>query len=695
MPKFIFYLLFLTTILFAKERVEIFAKNIIVENNTTLIAKNSVILLYDNDLIKADKVIFNKENSTLILEGRVEMLGKENNRLSANKLTLNTTTKEVEINNIFLAGEDDLWIDASTAEKRKDIYRLKNSKISSCNRLNPDWTIEFERANYYSDKEIITMKDAKVRFYNTTILYLPYLAFPTVHKRATGLLYPRIKITSRDGIVYEQPFFYAPKTNWDLEFDPQFRSKRGAGGFFTARFVDSNSSYGYFRTGYFKNRNSYANTNSLNNEHTGAELFYQSTDFLPKSSYLEDYKNGFYLNATYLNDREYLNLQKDSATSLVKSNLVESRLNLFLYDSSNYFGLYGRYNIDISQENNSKTIQEIPSLQYHRYLESILDSKLFYSFNARLHNFTRVKGSRATQAEIDLPITYYDSFFENFLDVSLSENLYLNRVDFDNISSKYKDYYYYYRNYHKFTLSSDLTKEYNSFTHTIHPIFTYVIPSRQKETPLSYKYLADEKKELFVTYTQEEQFSFALEQYFFNSSLDMNFMHSFGYSYYPKRVEAKGDIFNELEYKKDNLDLYNNLKYSWNEEEIHTATTSLRYNQNNYDIMLTHFYNNDFLFDNKQTSFLQTKFIDHYQDKNSWFFSFDYDLKQDYNHQWNVGLIHKQKCWSSKISIGQEVVPNLENSFRNTALYFELNLNPIGGIQQNIEDSFSSQGVNN
>ena len=695
MPQFIFYLFLLTITLFSKQKVEIFAKNIIVENNTTLIAKDSVILLYNNDLIKADKATYNKSNSTLILEGRVEMLGKDKNRLSSNKLTINTVTKEVKIDHIFLAGEDDLWIDASSAEKRKDIYKIKNSKISSCNRLNPDWTIEFKKANYYSNREIITMEDAKVRFYDTTILYLPYLAFPTVHKRTTGLLYPRVKVTSRDGIVYEQPLFYAPHENWDLELDPQVRLKRGAGAFFTARFVDSNHSNGYFRAGYFKNKHSYAKSNSLNDEHKGLELFYQSTDFLPKNLYLKDYKNGFYLNTTYLNDREYLNLQKNSASSLVNSNLVESRLNSFLYNSDNYFGLYGRYNIDISKENNNRTIQELPSLQYHRYLQTILDSNFLYSFDARLHNFTRTKGSRATQAEIDLPITYYDSFFNDYLDVSLSENLYLNRVDFSNINSKYEDYYYYYRNYHRLSISSDLTKEYDSFSHTIHPTLTYIVPSRQKETPLSYKYLADEKKELFVTYTQEEQLSFSLEQYFFDSSLDMNFMHSFGYSYYPKRLQSKGDIINELEYKKDNINIYNNLKYSWSDERIHSSTTSLIYNQNNYDIMLTHFYNNDFLFDGKKTSFLQTKFIHHYQDKNSWFLNFDYDLKQNYNHQWNIGWSHKQKCWSSKISIGQEVVPNFTNSFRNTALYLELNLNPIGGIQQNIEDGFSSQGANN
>ncbi len=136
------------------------------------------------------------------------------------------------------------------AKKVGEHYTLKNSKVSSCNRLNPDWTIEFKSANFYSDRELLTMEDAKVKFYDTTILYLPYLAFPTVHNRKTGLLYPRFKFTSRDGFVYEQSYFYAEEPNWDIEITPQFRSKRGIGSYITARFVDSNHSSGYLRGGF-------------------------------------------------------------------------------------------------------------------------------------------------------------------------------------------------------------------------------------------------------------------------------------------------------------------------------------------------------------------------------------------------------------------------------------------------------------
>ena len=691
MFKQILLLTLITISLFSKERVEIFAKEVIAENNTTIKASGDVLVLYDKSLIKVDRAIYNRDSLTLQLDGNVELIGEGDNRLSSNSLTINMANRDISINNIFLGGNDNLWIDANSAKKSGEHYRLKRSKLSSCNRLDPDWTIEFERADYYRDREFLTMRDAKVRFYNTTIFYLPYLALPTVHKRTTGLLYPRFKFTNRDGFVYEQSYFYAEAPNWDIEFTPQFRLRRGVGAYITARFVDSNHSNGYIRVGYFKNRDSYADSNNLNSSHRGFELFYSSNSFIPKGKLPNEYGSGLYLNGIYLNDREYLNLQKNRVSSYVSSNLIESRFNAFVHNTKNYFGLYSRYNIDVSRKSNEETIQELPSLHYHRYLQQLIRGRLFYTLDSRVNNYTRAKGSRATQIELDLPITYYSSIFNDYLNFSISENLYLTRVDFRNINPKYTDYYYFYRNYHTIKLSSDLVKSYKSFRHVLNPTITYVIPSRQVEKPMDYYYLATEKKELFTTYTKEEQISIGFNEYFF-SNLNANFSHSLEYNYYPKRAKSQGDIVNSIEYKIDSINIYNSLKFAPEENELRSLTTSLTYNKPNYDIMLTHFYNNDFLFNDKKSSFLQSRFSYYLNSRDSWVSKFDYNLEQGYNHEWSLGWIHKQKCWSGKISIGQEIVPNRDSSFKNTALYLELNLYPIGGIKQNFEEDFSSQG---
>lgn len=679
-----------STLMLANERVEVFAKEVSATKDY-LDANGDVLILYDGALIKAKKAHYDKKRALLNLEGDVEMLQGEQNTASSEKLVINTSTKSVEFRQLFLTTQDDLWMNASTATKADEHYQIFNSRLSSCSQSNPDWTIEFSEANYYKDKNFITLDDAELIFYNRKIFYFPFLAFPTLKERKSGLLFPQFRFSSTEGFAYEQPYFYVPRENIDVEFNPQVRTNRGFGGHITTRFVDSNHSSGSFRTGYFKNSDSYADENNLHKEHYGFEFLYENRGFLPEFTVFNDFDSGLYTNITYLKDLEYLNLQKDTASSLVNSNLIESRLNAFSYDEQNHFGLYAKYYIDTSAENNHETIQELPTVHYHKYMSYLISDKLFYTFDSKVHNYTRLSGSRAYQAELDFPITYHDAFFNNYLDFSLSENLYLSRVKFSNLNYDADDYQY-YRNFHTLELSSDLSKQYGDNVHTLHPSIVYTKPSFETEKPIEYETLADNQKELFVTQTQKEQVSLGLSQYYYNSDLKMNFFHRLAWIEYPNQMVAQRDLNNEFSYDTDILHFYSNLFYSLKENKIHSFTNSVSYNQSNYDIMLTHFYNYDFILNEKRTSFLTTGLTHNYNQHNQWFMNYDYDLEKSFNHQWNIGWAHKQKCWGARVSIGQERIPNLNDSFKNTLLYFELNLNPLGGISQNIEQEFSSQG---
>ena len=686
-----FFLLFLFSLLLvSKDTVEVFSGQMTSTKNH-FHATGGVVLLYDGALLKAKEATYDKNEALLKLYGNVEMIRGDENRVFSETLEINTTNKKIDFKKLLLTTADNLWIDAKSADRDKEIYKIKNSTLSSCNQKNPEWKIEFSEALYNKNKNYMTLSDAKLSFFNTPVFYFPYLAFPTINKRTTGLLFPSLQLSSEEGLIYQQPFFYAPVENFDMEFNPQIRTKRGSGIHVTTRFIDSNSSQGKFKFGYFKNFDSYANSNNFNREHYGAEFLYHSTNFIPKSDLLDNYQQGLYFNTTYLNDLEYLNLQKDSASSLISTNLVESKINAFLYDEKDYLGIYARYNIDTSKRNNHDTIQEIPALQYHSFMKYFLSDKLFYTFDARVHNYTRTEGSRAFQTEFDLPVTYYDSFFNDYLDLSLTENLYLSDVFFSNLKKKGEDYRF-YRNFHTLEISSDLSKQYGSNVHTIHPSLVYTKPSFEKEKPFEYKNLNPEQKELFVTHTELENLSLGLSQYYYNSKLDLNLFHRMGFINYPHSDLPQGDLNNEFGYTKDNFNFYSNLFYSLDKKKLHSLTTTVGYTKSDYDIIMTHFYNYDLILDKEATSFLHTSLTHTFNQHNQWYASTDLDLSNSFNHQWNVGWIHRQKCWGAKLSFGQEQIPNVDTSFRNTSLYFEISLNPLGSISKNIEKDFSRRG---
>ena len=686
-----FFLLFLLSLLlFSKDTVEVFSGQMTSTKNH-FHATGGVILLYDGAVLKAKEATYDKNEALLKLYGGVEMIRKDENRVFSETLEINTTNKKIDLKKLLLTTVNDLWIDAKKAMREKKIYKIKESKLSSCNQKNPDWTIEFAEALYNKEKNYISLSDAKLSFFDVPIFYFPYLAFPTINERTTGLLIPSIQFSAEEGVIYQQPYFYAPVENFDMEFNPQIRSNRGAGMHVTTRFVDSNSSQGQLRLGYFKNFDSYSNRNHFNQEHYGAEFLYHSTNFLPQSDFIDKYQQGLYVNSTYLNDLEYLNLQKESASSLVSTNLVESRVNAFIYNEEDYVGLYARYNIDTSKRDNRDTLQEIPSLQYHSFMKYLLSNKLFYTFDARVHNYTRREGSRAFQTEFDLPISYYDSFFNDYLDLSLTENLYLSDVFFSNLQQKGENYHF-YRNFHTLEISSDLSKQYGSDVHTLHPSIVYTKPSFEKEKPFKYRNLNEEQKELFVTQTELENLSLGLSQYYYNSELDLNLFHRMAMRSFPHSTLPQGDLNNELRYTQNNFNFYSNLFYSLDKNKLHSLTTSVGYTKSDYDIMMTHFYNYDLILDKEATSFLHTSLTHTFNQHNQWYASTDVDLSNSFTHQWNIGWMHRQKCWGAKVSFGQEQIPNVDTSFKNTALYFEITLNPLGSISRRIEKDFLRQG---
>ncbi len=101
----------ISTPLFSKSRVEIFAKSVVAKDNSTIEATGDVLVLYDNSIIKVNRALFNRSKSSLFLDGDVELIGDGNNRLYSNSLTIDISSRDISINNIFLGGDDNLWID--------------------------------------------------------------------------------------------------------------------------------------------------------------------------------------------------------------------------------------------------------------------------------------------------------------------------------------------------------------------------------------------------------------------------------------------------------------------------------------------------------------------------------------------------------------------------------------------------------
>ena len=69
--------------------------------------------------------------------------------------------------------------------------------------------------------------------------------------------------------------------------------------------------------------------------------------------------------------------------------------------------------IDTQNDSNSKTLQELPKFQAHKYNTPILFDKLLYSADIKYTNHYRSDGIKANQYEVSIPLSYSHSFFDD------------------------------------------------------------------------------------------------------------------------------------------------------------------------------------------------------------------------------------------------------------------------------------------
>jgi LPS-assembly protein len=658
-----------------KGRYELYAEEVHAEGDT-VIAEGSVVIYNQESVFSANKIIYNRKASTLELIGDVYVSQNSGGDSKNDYLKIDLKKDTFKGKKLFLYDKmSELWIRSLSASSYDNKYRLRDVSISSCDVKNPDWQFRFKKGSYYEDKEYVTLNHPTFYFKDVPLFYFPWLAFPTSTKRHTGLLKPYIGFENSENLLFVQPIFIAPYKNWDIELDPQIRLDRGLGLYSTLRFVDSNHSFGSVRVGIFDEKDAYTKEHKLKNSiHRGVEVKYQNSELL--SSYFKKsaYKDALLLDFTNLNDIDFINLKHDG--DLAVNKLVTSKLNYYITDEDDYLGLYAKYFIDTEKLNNDDTMQTLPSLQYHKFTKSFFNDNFLYGIDYKFKNNYRKEGLRAIQNEISIPIIYNRSFFDEFVNFSASENLYYSRVSYFEGNATVKDANY-FSNYHNLSMSSDLSKKYDSFVHNMQLGVSYIIPSVSNKNG----YFAD-----FVPFNAEQKsVRIKFNEYLYDEDgLDF-FTHRVTQNIY---LENKDNTFDDLENEfiyKFNKDFYitNTLIYSYEYDKLKKIQSGLYYNDNINRVRMDHTFQEAPTLDkiNYLTADFSRKIDRHYEV----FAGLDYDLDESFAKEWRAGWSMHKKCWDYKIQYSHSVTPSLTSggteSITRRSIYFFIRLANIGGVE--------------
>ena len=647
-------------------------------------AYGHILISYEGNLFMGERAIFDRDRDKIVVFGNAEIIGAKGNKITADKIDFEVDKHKIVFKNFFHTAKEDIWIASRDAIKQNDEYKFNNSFISSCSTKNPDWSMHFERADYNATSKYIKLDNVKFYAKDTPILYLPYLAFSLNRERSSGLLMPKIRFNEDEGFIYNQPYFWAISKSMDMEFNPQIRTKRGVGLYTTFRFVDGPNSYGEIRSGYFKDKSRYTDEHNLKySSHYGLEALYESRDFL-KSYKPNGYRDGLYINLNLFNDIDYLTLQYDKMFHFENtSRYKESRFNYFLYNEDNYFHIGSRYFIDTTLTDNGSTLQELPSLQYHKFSKSFLNNYLDYSIDLNIKNYYREDGLKAYRADLSIPLSFHTSLFGGYVDFSIKEELDGRWTNFSKEIANHSRYYALTLN-HSIELSSQLLKAYQSGIHTMIFSIAYSNSSFLNESDFKYSNLLEFIRQDFsLEPMRQEKVSISMHHFWESNGGDLKIDYLLRGDYYPS-VDSQWSLLRQeihIDYHKWN---YSSLyTYSFKTNETIEFANRISYSSDMYRFSLDYTWKKDYWVSDLWQKELKFDLNYKYNQKVSIYSAFTYDIEKHYNKDWEVGLMYDRKCWNMQVLFRQEITPVLRDSgvgsVRDNSIMFRFNLVPFGG----------------
>jgi len=654
-----------------------------------VIASGSVVIYHEGSVYKAKKAIYERKNKLLRLIDDVTVITPDSTLKSDSVAVKLDKDKTVTGNFFIFDTTSKMWLRGDKYyENTKDIHIVKDSEISSCDIKDPDWKILFHKAEFDKKHEFIYLTRPTFYFKNVPVFGLPWFAFPTVKKRKTGLLRPEFGFDNETGFVFKQPYFYAPAQNWDMDIIPQIRTKRGYGLYTNLNFVDTRYSRGKITLGKFYDKDSfYEEKNLKNKSHYGFDIKYTNRKFFDRFLKKDSYKDGLWLDFHYLNDIDYENLKDVTVRSLNK--LVTSRFNYFFKRDRDYLGFYIKYFLDSDKDNNDDTLQELPTLQYHKFTTNLPLKNLTYSVDYKMKNNYRKKGLNATLHEINLPVKFDMPLMKNYLNFSISENLYYNKINYSKRDRSLIRDLEYFSNYHKFILSSDLIKSYDEVVHNLQLEASLQVPSFEDK---------DGDMADFISINKEEKnLKLSANQYFYNHD-EFNFLtlRTQTTTYLDRTQNRYEDLFNEIIYNySSNLKLQENITYSREYKKITQVQSNIDFNDEFYRLNLSHTYKN--IPDKDKVSYITAKLdlkLYHGYGLN---FKTDYDAQNKLTRSWSTKLFRYKKCWNYSIKYKESITPIFTSggvrSYKNKGLYFLVNFANIGGISYEYTKEDVSDGL--
>ncbi len=332
-------------------------------------AEGNVTVLWKGQNLSADTVRYAATTHMLYADGSV-VLSKDTAVLKGEKLVLNMDTGRAEMDSTLLTVPNSGMKIAS-----EKLIRINESEfngtfteLTTCDMPDPSWkfgadNLKVNLLGYAIGRHVIFyVKDIPV-------LYLPWIAFPVVMEKRSGILFPRFGYSKSKGLQLDLPLYWVISPSQDLQLDLDIMSRRGIGTGLDYRYIRTRGSEGHV--------NAYPIYDQLENRWRW-ELAQEHKEIFSSDENLR-----MAVNAT--SDRKFLSDfgEKNGDYNRQSSDTTINTLKTWQnYAATSYL----RYSEDLYATDNRATLQTLPSLGVAAVRQTLFSTPLYFDLDGSAEN---------------------------------------------------------------------------------------------------------------------------------------------------------------------------------------------------------------------------------------------------------------------------------------------------------------------
>lgn len=373
------------------EAVVLHADNLTHEqSDNTYRAIGNVHLEWDGMKLVADRAFLKQTENTAEAEGSI-VLTTDGDRLTADRMVLDLESRKGKIENGYLfmeKGNFHLWGDRMEKTGEED-YHIEKGVFTLCDGETPSWKFSASSVQV-SLGEYATGKNVLFYIRNTPVFYLPYVVFPVKRERQSGFLLPKFGTSTKKGINFNIPYYWAISPSQDATFHLDIQSKRGVGTEANYRYIRKTGSEGDFRGYLIYDTRLNRLRGDLSEKHQ--EIFSPTLVF--KSD------------INYVSDRDFY---RDYAEAFGEYNRKSVDSNVFLTKHWQRFLLTPelRFTQDLEATSNVATFQKLPVITFSGITQKVANLPVYFALDSNFTNFYRLEGFQGQRLDLHPALLYY------------------------------------------------------------------------------------------------------------------------------------------------------------------------------------------------------------------------------------------------------------------------------------------------